>query len=282
MATSEKRKLQNRLAQQKHRQKLKALGRDSGRAERTRRAASKRSVSSDLTVRPEQVYVQEQPSTRNGAINRLSTWLDTSEPLHGPSNLPIRPSSGSGPVQTYDSSPFGQTSLFKPKFKFPPNEDLLLAKFQYDVTAKLLQWMIPVANQPPIQSEFLHDLLRLWHQKELIFRQELAEQYDILYSVLDAWIKERLTVATLSARVTPQSDLLSPITSTIEQLHASNALRAEKLVLLQICADEKVRDELLAKAFSLLTDTEGLGTVFVYGIRRLQQEDLVMLGITGS
>jgi hypothetical protein len=92
-------------------------------------------------------------------------------------------------------------------------------------------------------------------------------------------MKERLAVASLSSKLT-QPPGLPPVRSiTMEPMYALNALRSEKLILLDVCANEKLRNELLAKAFGLLTNVDDPEAVFVYEVHRLQQEDMLMLGV---
>jgi hypothetical protein len=183
--------------------------------------------------------------------------------------------------ETDYTNSFFRSPLFNLRFRFPPDEDFAIAKFQYEVTSKLFQWLVPVPSLPPVEIDFLHDLLQLWHKKDIIFRREFGAQYNAIYRVFEGWIKGRLNIAVLYSKLSSQSGPPPSVSTTIEQIHALNALRVEKLTLLHVCADEKLRNKLLAKVFSLLTETNGTDHVFLEGICRLQQGDMSMLGMTG-
>jgi hypothetical protein len=157
-----------------------------------------------------------------------------------------------------------------------------MAQAQYNATTKLLHWFIPDSDQTTVESEFLRDLLHLWQQKAFGFRQLLGGRYDTLYSILGAWITERLAVVDISAKLTSGSELPHSMPRAKEEFDALNTLRVEKLTLLQACPDDKLRSGLLAEALSILTDTKGVESVFLYGIRRLHQDDMVMLGMIES
>jgi hypothetical protein len=253
-----------------------------GRAAATRRAASKRSVSSEATARPEVECVNEQPLTGDGITTSPSCSVDTIRGLGWPSDVPTQFISDSRPVQTHDKSPLWPDSSVKPRFKFPPDEDYAMAQAQYNATTKILHWFIPDSDQTTVESEFLRDLLHLWQQKAFGFRQLLGGRYDTLYSILGAWITERLAVVDISAKLTSGSELPHSMPRAKEEFDALNTLRVEKLALLQACPDDKLRSGLLAEALSILTDTKGVESVFLYGIRRLHQDDMVMLGMIES
>jgi hypothetical protein len=248
----------------------------------TRRATAKRSVSSDTTARPEGECVNEQPLTGDGTTTSLSCSMDAIRLFDRPSNIPMQFITDSAPIQTLDNGLFWLDRPFKPRLKFPPDEDFAMARVQYDVTTKLLHWLIPESDDTTVGTEFLHDMLHLWQQKASGFRQILGERYDALYSILGAWVKERLAIVDISAKLTYGSELPHSMPRAKEDFNTLNTLRGEKLALLQVCPDEKLRSELLAEALSLLTDTKGGESVFRYGILRMHQNDMVKLGMSES
>jgi hypothetical protein len=250
-----------------------------GHAAATRRAIAKRSVSSDATVRPEGDCVNAQPLTGDGTTTSLSCSMDTIRLPDLPSDIPMQFITDSRPVQTLDNSLFWLDRSFKPRLKFPPDEDFAMARVQYDVTTKLLHWLIPESDETTVGTEFLHDMLHLWQQKASEFRQILGERHDTLYTILGAWIKERLAIVDISTKLTYGSELPRSMPRAKEEFNALNTLRGEKLALLQVCPDDKLRSELLAEALSLLTDTKGGESVFQYGILRMHQNDMVKLGM---
>lgn len=218
----------------------------------------------------------------DGTTTSPSCSIDTIRLINRPSDLLTEFTTDSRPVQIHDNSPLWPDSSFKLRFKFPPDEDYAIAQAQYDLTNKLLHWFIPDSDQTTVESDFLHDLLHLWQQKAFGFRQVLCGRYDTLYSILGAWITERLAVVDISAKLASGSELPHSMPRAKEEFNALNTLRVQKLALLQACPDDKLRNELLAEALSILTDTKGVESVFLYGIRRLHQDDMVMLGMTES
>jgi hypothetical protein len=236
-------------------------------------------VSSSSTAWPNRDCIQEQqstlvphPATSSGS---LSTPIspNQSTKILSPRHIESRP------LRKDYTDSFLQIPLLNLKFRFTPSEDLAIAKFQYEITSKIFQWLVPVPSLPPVEVDFLHDVLQLWHKKYVVFRQELGAQCDAIHCVFEAWIKERLNIANLFSRLSSQSGLAPSVATVMEQMHTLNAVRMKRLTLLCVCADEKLRNELIAKAFGLLTETTGTDYVFLHGIGRLQQEDMSMLGM---
>ncbi|KAH4215389.1 hypothetical protein HBI26_246400 [Parastagonospora nodorum] len=276
MGSTEERKIQNKLAQRRSRAKRKGLTGHEGLAERNRRACPTGGVSSNSTAQSHGDWVQEEQSTLVPHPPASSVSLDTTNPTDQSTKI-LSPCHRGRPLIDYTDSLF-RSLLLNLKFGFPPSEDLAIAKFQYELTSKILQWLVPAPNLPLVQVDFLHDVLQLWHSKRIVFLRELGEQYDAIHCVFEAWIKERIKVANLFSSLSSQSRLTPSLSTAIDRMHILNALRMEKLPLLCVCADEKIQNELLVKAFSLLTETTGADYVFLHGISRLQHEDMSMLG----
>ncbi|KAH4222578.1 hypothetical protein HBI73_246390 [Parastagonospora nodorum] len=274
MGNTEKRKIQNKLAQRRRRERQKALTGHEDLTERNRRADPNGGLSSNLTAQSDGDCVSEQQSTLVPHHSASSTTDSTDQSTKILS--PCHP--GSRPL-TDHTDPFFRSPQLNLKFGFPPSEDLAIAKFQYEVTSNIFQWLVPTPNLPLVQVDFLRDVVQLWHRKESVFRRALGAQYDAIQCVFEAWIKERLEVAKLFSKLSSQSGLPPSLATAIDRIHILNALRKEKLTLLYVCADEKIRNELLAKVFCLLTETTGTDDVFLHGIGRLQREDMSMLGM---
>jgi hypothetical protein len=249
-----------------------------GPAKRNRRAWPSGGVASSSTAQSDSDCIQEQQSTlvphppaSSGSLNTTNFTDQSTKTL----SL-CRP--GSRPLTDHTDSSF-KSPLPHLKFRFPPSEDLAIAKFQYEVTSNIFQWLVPAPNLPLVHVDFLQDVLQLWHKKEIVFRRELDAQYDAIHCVFEAWIKERLKVARLFSDLSSQPDLALSLSMAMDRIRILNALRIEKLPLLCVCADEKIRNELLVIAFGLLTETTGADYVFLHGIGRLQHDDMSMLGM---
>jgi hypothetical protein len=250
-----------------------------GFAERTLRVCPEGSASSNSTAWSDGDCVQEQQSTLVPHPAASSGSLGAPNPTNQSTKILSPSHPGSRPLQTDCASSFFRSPLLTLKFSFPPNEDLAVAKFQYEVTSKIFQWLVPVPSLPPVRVDFLHDVLQLWHRKDVVLRRELGAQYGAMHRVFEAWIKERLNIANLFSRLSSQSSLPPSVSTVMERMHTLNAVRMERLTLLYACADEKLRNELIAKAFGLLTETTGTDYVFLHGIGRLEEEVMYMLGI---
>jgi hypothetical protein len=86
----------------------------------------------------------------------------------------------------------------------------------------------------------------------------------VTYSVLGTWVKERL-------ELTAPYSLPPLISATMERIYALNALRAKNSNC-WMCADERLSNELLAKAFNLLVKNRSRAHADVY--RALIDEQL--------
>jgi hypothetical protein len=253
-----------------------------GVAKRTRRACPKESESSNSTAWSNGDCIQEQQSALVPHPAASSGWLSTPNPTNQTTKIPSPYVTGSRLLRKEYTDSFFQSPLLKLRFGFPPSKDFDTAKFQYEVTSKIFQWLVPTTSLPPVQVDFLHDVLQLWYKKDIVFRPKLGAKYDAIHCVFEAWIKERLNIANLFSRLSFQSKLPPSVSTAMERMQALNAVRMEKLTLLYVCDDEKLRNELISKALGLLTETTGADEVFLHGIGRLEQEDMSVLGVVES
>lgn len=234
---------------------------------RTQRASSKESVSSTSTVRPAEQCIDgagPSPPSATSTYQRVNPQ---------PTEQSVAPS------QPHPDLSFIHSASFRPRFRFPPEVDFAIADVQYKITGRLFEWLIPLPSHRPPQIDLLHSMLHLWGQKRKLIRRALGTRYDTIDSIFQAWTSERTVVANLSSRFVALSDLPPTLDTAMERMHILNTLRAEKVMMLQICPDETLRTESLVKALGLLTDTDGADSMFAYGISRLQRDDMYMLGM---
>jgi|TARA_R110002003_G_scaffold121_23_gene10836 hypothetical protein len=147
-----------------------------------------------------------------------------------------------------------------------------LRVLQCDVTASLLQWLFPKPAIPQDEQALLHRINTLWYHGEPIFRPELGGHYDLVSHVLTSWLQERYAITSLQHALATQPGVPSSSTALVDRLLAMNDLRAMRLKWKNMSpVDGMSPEDLLVRAFCVMTMTENTEFVFKEGLNRLER-----------
>lgn len=147
-----------------------------------------------------------------------------------------------------------------------------LRALQCEVTAMLLHWLFPKANQPPDEAGLLHRINTLWYHGEPIFRPELGANYDLTSHILNSWLQERSAITHLQHSLSVQPSLPATSTGIIDRILAMNDLRAMRLKWKNMSpVDGMSPEDILIRAFCVMTMTEHTEFVFKEGLNRVER-----------
>jgi hypothetical protein len=147
-----------------------------------------------------------------------------------------------------------------------------LRALQCEVTAMLLHWLFPKPTHPPDEPGLLHRINTLWYHGEPIFRPELGAHYDLTSHILTAWLQERYAIANLQHALATHPGLPTSSSAIIDRLLAMNDLRAMRLKWKNMSPmDGMSPEDILIKAFCVMTMTEHTEFVFKEGLSRVER-----------
>jgi hypothetical protein len=141
---------------------------------------------------------------------------------------------------------------------------------QRDITGKIIQLFFHKPNHPPDEIALLGSIKTFWHDGEPIFRPELSPNYDLTSDILNTWLKERRLAADIQHATHPSHRLSS--SATISRLQAMNTLMVIQLDRKSIDSIGGMSpDDILARAFCVMTMTEDTEFMFKRGLQRLDK-----------
>jgi hypothetical protein len=156
------------------------------------------------------------------------------------------------------------------------NNPVDLSLLQCEVLGSLMQYFFPSPNTPPDEAVLLHKMEMLWHLGAHSFRAQCGPLYDLETNVFVAWITERRKIAELRQALKYRPAV--PPAEVVDRLLAMNDLRMMRLKWKNMSSAEGLSSEdLLCRAFAVLTNTRGSEYVFKDGLDRLNEGSLEFL-----
>jgi hypothetical protein len=123
------------------------------------------------------------------------------------------------------------------------------------------------------EAWLLRNLEGTWHANAHTFRQVLGPMYEIEAHVLFSWVSERFKMLQLKYLMDSQAAL--PPSEMVDRLLAMNDLRMMRFKWRAMKVEEGNNmlsaEDLLCRAFALMTKTEGTEAMFKQGLERLNE-----------
>ncbi|KAF2026174.1 hypothetical protein EK21DRAFT_74778 [Setomelanomma holmii] len=143
---------------------------------------------------------------------------------------------------------------------------------QCEVTTMLLQWLFPRPGVLQDEPALLHHVHTLWYHGEPVFRPELGIHYDLVTHVLTTWLQERFQIVNLQHQIAAQPGISATSPALIERLLLMNDLRTLRLKWKNMSpVDGMSPEDLLVRAFCVMTQTENTEFVFKEGLNRIER-----------